>query len=393
MGVGGIGPADFVPFLGTGMALQDTARGIEEKRKEGDPLGAWGELALGAAGASLGIGPTYRATKKIAGKFLSPLNKLSKSEYERMMMEEALRNRAKELPAQRLLNAPKAREKTTFEMQNELAQKRAALPVDQGGLGLPANNTAAQRAEAMGFNTPAYHSTKQDPAVLLPRPPASSRRGTDFGVHVGNADQANSAIIPTWHENLLRSQISRPDMSDVSKASYMKDLENSYSNSQVMPLMVNKGTSFEVPDFGRWNSSNNMLHHVAKERGAYPNYELKAGIKTNDEDALKDLINRSATASDEEHTKNIEDIMRERNYDSIAYPNESEGRRGVESLMFTDPDRIRSRFAAFDPFRRNAAIAAAMGVAAPDLLAAEPENKAVGGSITSDDLILEERML
>jgi len=39
-------------------------------------------------------------------------------------------------------------------------------------------------------------------------------------------------------------------------------------------------------------------------------------------------------------------------------------------VMFS-PEQIRSRFAAFDPFRRNAAIAAAMGVAAPDLLAQE----------------------
>jgi len=36
-----------------------------------------------------------------------------------------------------------------------------------------------------------------------------------------------------------------------------------------------------------------------------------------------------------------------------------------------DSDLLRSRFAAFDPFRRNAATAAAMGVAAPDLLAKE----------------------
>ena len=43
-------------------------------------------------------------------------------------------------------------------------------------------------------------------------------------------------------------------------------------------------------------------------------------------------------------------------------------------VMFS-PDQIRSRFAAFDPFRRDAAIAAAMGVAAPNLLAAEPEKK------------------
>ena len=39
-------------------------------------------------------------------------------------------------------------------------------------------------------------------------------------------------------------------------------------------------------------------------------------------------------------------------------------------VMFS-PEQIRSRFAAFDPLRRNAAIAAAMGVAAPDLLAKE----------------------
>lgn len=36
------------------------------------------------------------------------------------------------------------------------------------------------------------------------------------------------------------------------------------------------------------------------------------------------------------------------------------------------PDQIRSRFAAFDPFRKDVATATAMGVALPDLLAAEP---------------------
>ena len=36
-----------------------------------------------------------------------------------------------------------------------------------------------------------------------------------------------------------------------------------------------------------------------------------------------------------------------------------------------NPDNFRSRFAAFDPWRRNSALAAALGVAAPDLLAQE----------------------
>lgn len=52
---------------------------------------------------------------------------------------------------------------------------------------------------------------------------------------------------------------------------------------------------------------------------------------------------------------------------------------GSESYIVKDPDQIRSTNAAFDPFRRDAATAAAMGVAAPDLLAKEPEKKADGG--------------
>lgn len=45
-----------------------------------------------------------------------------------------------------------------------IAQKNAALPIDQGGLGLPANNTAMDRAKAIGFRTemPLYHGTNKD---------------------------------------------------------------------------------------------------------------------------------------------------------------------------------------------------------------------------------------
>ena len=45
------------------------------------------------------------------------------------------------------------------------------------------------------------------------------------------------------------------------------------------------------------------------------------------------------------------------------------------------PDQVRSKFAAFDPWRKDAATAAALGLAAPDLLAAEPEEYARGGLV------------
>ncbi|UOF78806.1 DNA repair protein [Caudoviricetes sp.] len=52
--------------------------------------------------------------------------------------------------------------KTEFELSHEVAQRNAALPVEQGGLGLSPDNTAMDRAKAMGFDTPAYHGTGAD---------------------------------------------------------------------------------------------------------------------------------------------------------------------------------------------------------------------------------------
>ena len=57
-----------------------------------------------------------------------------------------------------LLSPPK-RPLTEFEQAHQLAQQRAALPVNQRGLDLPADNTAMDRARAMGWDTDAYHGS------------------------------------------------------------------------------------------------------------------------------------------------------------------------------------------------------------------------------------------
>ena len=51
---------------------------------------------------------------------------------------------------------------TPYELAHAEAQRVAALPVEQGGLGLPPDNTAMDRARAMGFDTDAYHGTNRD---------------------------------------------------------------------------------------------------------------------------------------------------------------------------------------------------------------------------------------
>ena len=69
-----------------------------------------------------------------------------------------------------------------------------------------------------------------------------------------------------------------------------------------------------------------------------------------------------------------EKLFNEQGYTSIPYFNEVEGKGSTSFIV--PPQNIRSRFAAFDPFRRTAATAALYGVAAPDLLAAQQEQPA-----------------
>jgi hypothetical protein len=66
----------------------------------------------------------------------------------------------------------------------DLAQQRAALPVEQGGLGLPVTNTAADRAKAMGFDTDLLHGTAKDfPAFDLSKAGTNTRQaGDELGI-------------------------------------------------------------------------------------------------------------------------------------------------------------------------------------------------------------------
>lgn len=60
------------------------------------------------------------------------------------------------------MKALSAPAKTKYQLAHEVAQRNAAKPISEGGLGLPADNMALDRAKAMGFDTPAYHGTDAD---------------------------------------------------------------------------------------------------------------------------------------------------------------------------------------------------------------------------------------
>jgi hypothetical protein len=202
----------------------------------------------------------------------------------------------------------KQREQSPYPQQAalDLAQQRAALPVEQGGLGLPANNTAEMRAQAMGFdvNTPLYHATDVDFESI--RPSLQGKLGA--GVYV----------------------------SPSSKYAEKYTSLNAAGNARVLPLVA-RGTLAD--DDVAMNIAESIRQEMAAQN---PNFSV-AEWKKRTTQALADA--------------------------GYAGRNMS----GLESVI-TDPSNVRSRFAAFDPFRKDVATATAMGVALPDLLA-QPVNQ------------------
>lgn len=249
-----------------------------------------------------------------------------------------------------------------------LAQERASLPVSKGGLGLPADNTAMDRAKAMGFNVPVYHGTNADIVAM-----STAGKGKTAGAgafvtnnpiqaetYLGGVGQGGN-ILPLLlrEENLLTTNARGRNWNDIDTnilKSKGKDLID------ILGLDRNAGTSTDE------------LAMLAKDAGF-------SGIKLKN---IKDLGQNSHIFRAKQYLKDKYNIYPDETWSNVT------GEQFVEARDFLDKfykkqksdvtainnaDLLRSRFAAFDPFRKTTAIAAAMGLAAPDLLAKDKEKK------------------
>jgi hypothetical protein len=190
-----------------------------------------------------------------------------------------------------------------------LAQQRAALPVEQGGLGLAVGNTPAERAAAMGFEDGwAHGSPKNDISMLSP----SNTGAEGPGAYATN-------YLP-----------------EAATYAGQRGSATSY------PLMVNKSKTLNT--------------------GAKNPYEVLSA--DGDAELLAKLAAQGKNSIVKTQDKTAQWLIDAGGLDMPS-------REHYVSMV---PDNFRSRFAAFDPFRKTAATAALMGVAAPDLLAQERDN-------------------
>ena len=236
------------------------------------------------------------------------------------------------------------RPKTEFEILHDTAQRNAALPVEQGGLGLPANNTYIDRANVM-YPTDAYHGGN------------SLIKEADYKYSGKGSDQYGSAALYTGSDPSIAN-------------SYVKQGES----GNIMPLRINREGHVEHDKAGNLTASQiKNLIKASPDEDALSNfgdvgYEGANKVLGNAVNSYKDvgdgslltqmnMINNDFyTGQPQKFNEKISELT------GITGLNVDVG-GGNQFYLSYKPENVRSRFAAFDPMRRHEAdILAGVGV-------------------------------
>ena len=191
------------------------------------------------------------------------------------------------------------------------AQRNAALPIEQGGLGLGAENTAMERARALGFDTDGVHTSRH-------------------GVDVKELDSGKYAMAPFdaigTHFGTKEAALDRFNRTVGTTEQFKGSTYPAILNGS-KPLMNKQGAIY--------NEEPLMLS--LSEKADYGNLPVSNAAQR-------------------------ERIFSENSI--IPYINDVEGPGSISYIA--PPKNIRSRFAAFDPMRRNEADL--LGRADPELI-------------------------
>jgi hypothetical protein len=244
---------------------------------------------------------------------------------------------------------------TPYQEAHALAQKRAALPVEEGGLGLPPDNTAMDRMEAMrDLDIPdLYHGGAEEIANIDKSKYGSSTGAKSAKQAFWAVDEPSTAVGYSHYaathapvKKLMQEAEKYEKIGDwdtyddiLAKAEELEKQfqESNLAGQNVTPLVALKGKN-EAIDLGG-------QHFIDEEQ------------KIN-----RHLLQSKAKGADFATFKNLSD---DPFFDS----------RPATHVAVLNPSKIRSRFAAFDPFRRNEADLLAGGSAVPIATLSDDEDR------------------
>ncbi len=232
---------------------------------------------------------------------------------------------------------------TKFEKASKTAQKNAALPIEQGGLGLPKNNTAMDRAKAMGFDIDynALHGT------------AAEKDFQSFKVGKGGVDELGKGIYFT------------------DQPIYANAWAQTIQDGRVIPAIVKGGEYYDLakePDY--------------VDLAARIQNRMKSGEQMHKDPNIDSMMKTWADADVQDYANSIKDQWK---HDTNAVleragyvgANTSGYQQVPGQRVVFNPSNIRSRFAAFDPKKKDLTniLAGAAGLGVYGALQGEDEYK------------------
>lgn len=221
---------------------------------------------------------------------------------------------------------------TEYSKAHVLAQKNASLPIEQGGLGLHPNNTAMERAKAMGFDVDniQFHSSrnirgKDNNINEFENRIDKTSLFNGLGVHTGSKEAAIHRAEQTRTYDPITGKL-RPD------------------ESVYYPLIIKKGN---YP-----TDNGNILNEYQAE-----NLLDKIGKNIKSNKSIDRTTTEGKIAIQNEYFNK---------YDLLPYINDVEDKGNISNI--SQPKNIRSKFAAFDPMKKNSSNILASGLLASFLL-------------------------
>lgn len=244
---------------------------------------------------------------------------------------------------------------TEFEQAHLTAQRNAALPVSQGGLGLAPDNTAMDRARAMGFDVdnPVYHGTKANINSF-----DNSRLG-----QATNAQSAKKAhFFSDSHNNSdyysIRQAISREFDKSLELEKKYRELDAEWeqldklgASDDVLNDVEQKINKAKKEWRQEYDATRDRLTKEEGKSGVMNDYTTGANVLpvlVNKGDSLvfDQLGGRRSTTFSEL----LDDVIKTKK-DSLVVNNTFDPYESTVTAI-VDPKNIRSRFAAFDPMQR-----------------------------------------
>ena len=325
------------------MPVIDTwQRGVDIAGRYSPVAGAALQTVPTALGALMGYKPAMQTGRQVSNSLGSMQARMIANANAPRTLNTGFRGQRGAIGTQRPL--------TEFEQAHLLAQQRAALPVNQGGLGLPADNTAMDRARAMGFDVdnPVYHGTNWD--FLEFNRVGEKANALGLGHYTTpnpkKADMYGDRVMPLLTKN--DGVLDWGNLSDAQRKEISANLKDRVPHEDMAGYAPLSKKQFPKTDNGT-SEAKAFFREKQKETSNYFHDRAKPNIVDDGENWAIEW--RDPTNMDGANNQDLLNLSQRFDPDMANALGYKGAKFGDETAIY-DPKNMRSRFAAFDPFNR-----------------------------------------